>query len=56
MLFFLFFTGVPILHVIPTPFPQVWHSMEDNEINLDPTTIENLNKILQLFVLEYLRL
>ncbi|XP_078261206.1 glutaminyl-peptide cyclotransferase [Rhinoraja longicauda] len=48
--------GVPILHIIPTPFPQVWHSMEDNEINLDPTTIENLNKILQLFVLEYLRL
>ncbi|XP_067844810.1 glutaminyl-peptide cyclotransferase isoform X1 [Heptranchias perlo] len=48
--------GVPILHIIPTPFPQVWHSMEDNEHNLDPTTIDNLSKILQLFVLEYLRL
>ncbi|XP_069787078.1 glutaminyl-peptide cyclotransferase [Narcine bancroftii] len=48
--------GVHILHIIPTPFPQVWHTMEDNESNLDPTTIENLNKILQLFVLEYLRL
>uniref|UniRef100_UPI00398F894A glutaminyl-peptide cyclotransferase isoform X1 n=2 Tax=Pristiophorus japonicus TaxID=55135 RepID=UPI00398F894A len=48
--------GVPILHIIPTPFPHVWHSMEDNENNLDPTTIQNLNKILQLFVLEYLRL
>ncbi|XP_067901409.1 glutaminyl-peptide cyclotransferase-like [Heterodontus francisci] len=47
---------VPILHIIPTPFPQVWHRMEDNEDNLDPTTIDNLNKILQLFVLEYLRL
>ncbi|XP_078085718.1 glutaminyl-peptide cyclotransferase [Mustelus asterias] len=48
--------GVPILHLIPTPFPQVWHSMEDNENNLDPIAIDNLNKILQLFVLEYLRL
>ncbi|XP_078085720.1 glutaminyl-peptide cyclotransferase-like [Mustelus asterias] len=47
---------VPILHIIPSPFPQVWHKMEDNEDNLDPTTIDNLNKILQLFVLEYLRL
>ncbi|XP_078413414.1 glutaminyl-peptide cyclotransferase isoform X2 [Cetorhinus maximus] len=47
---------VPILHIIPSPFPQVWHRMEDNEDNLDPTTIDNLNKILQLFVLEYLRL
>ncbi|XP_059841644.1 glutaminyl-peptide cyclotransferase [Hypanus sabinus] len=46
--------GVPILHMIPTPFPQLWHTMEDNEVNLDPATIENLNKILQLFVLEYL--
>ncbi|XP_048392863.1 glutaminyl-peptide cyclotransferase-like [Stegostoma tigrinum] len=45
---------VPILHIIPSPFPQVWHRMEDNEDNLDPTTIDNLNKILQIFVLEYL--
>ncbi|XP_055495525.1 glutaminyl-peptide cyclotransferase-like [Leucoraja erinacea] len=48
--------GVPILHIIPTPFPQVWHSLEDNEINLDPITIDNLNKILQVFVYAYLRL
>ncbi|XP_051867298.1 glutaminyl-peptide cyclotransferase [Pristis pectinata] len=48
--------GVPILQITPTPFPQVWHSTEDNEVNLDSTTIDNLNKILQLFVFEYLRL
>ncbi|XP_007896662.1 glutaminyl-peptide cyclotransferase [Callorhinchus milii] len=48
--------GVPILHLIPTPFPRVWHSMEDNEENLNPTTIDNLDKILQIFVLEYLRI
>ncbi|XP_004711226.1 glutaminyl-peptide cyclotransferase [Echinops telfairi] len=48
--------GVPILHLIPSPFPEVWHTMDDNEENLDPPTIDNLNKILQIFVLEYLHL
>ncbi|XP_033031898.1 glutaminyl-peptide cyclotransferase isoform X2 [Trachypithecus francoisi] len=48
--------GVPILHLIPSPFPEVWHTMDDNEENLDESTIDNLNKILQVFVLEYLHL
>ncbi|CAI5770648.1 glutaminyl-peptide cyclotransferase [Podarcis lilfordi] len=48
--------GVPILHLIPAPFPRVWHTMEDNEENLDKPTTDNLNKILQVFVLEYLNL
>ncbi|XP_032208844.1 glutaminyl-peptide cyclotransferase isoform X3 [Mustela lutreola] len=48
--------GVPVLHLIPYPFPEVWHTMDDNEENLDETTIDNLNKILQVFVLEYLHL
>ncbi|XP_003481293.2 glutaminyl-peptide cyclotransferase [Sus scrofa] len=48
--------GVPVLHLIPSPFPEVWHTMDDNEENLDKTTIDNLNKILQVFVLEYLHL
>ncbi|XP_044274789.1 glutaminyl-peptide cyclotransferase [Varanus komodoensis] len=48
--------GVPVLHLIPSPFPQVWHTMEDNEENLDKATVDNLNKILQVFVLEYLNL
>ncbi|XP_071761918.2 glutaminyl-peptide cyclotransferase [Centroberyx gerrardi] len=46
--------GVRILHLIPTPFPSVWHTFDDNEQNLDRSTIQNLNKILQVFVLEYL--
>ncbi|CAK6968010.1 glutaminyl-peptide cyclotransferase [Scomber scombrus] len=46
--------GVHILHLIPSPFPSVWHTFDDNEQNLDRSTIQNLNKILQLFVLEYL--
>ncbi|XP_040352469.1 glutaminyl-peptide cyclotransferase isoform X1 [Herpailurus yagouaroundi] len=48
--------GVPVLHLIPSPFPEVWHTMDDNEENLDETTVDNLNKILQVFVLEYLHL
>ncbi|XP_028293643.1 glutaminyl-peptide cyclotransferase [Gouania willdenowi] len=48
--------GVRILHLIPYPFPSVWHTFEDNEQNLDRATIQNLNKILQIFVLEYLNL
>lgn len=46
--------GVRILHLIPSPFPSVWHTFDDNEQNLNRSTIQNLNKILQVFVLEYL--
>uniref|UniRef100_A0A8C8BUT7 Glutaminyl-peptide cyclotransferase n=1 Tax=Oncorhynchus tshawytscha TaxID=74940 RepID=A0A8C8BUT7_ONCTS len=48
--------GVHILYLIPTPFPSVWNTFDDNEENLDRSTIENLNKILQVFVLEYLNI
>ncbi|KAG5265890.1 hypothetical protein AALO_G00247460 [Alosa alosa] len=48
--------GVRILHLIPTPFPSVWHTFDDNEQNLDRPTIQNLNKIMQVFVLEYLNM
>lgn len=46
--------GVRVLHLIPSPFPSVWHTFDDNEHNLDRSTIQNLNKIMQVFVLEYL--
>ncbi|KAK5886045.1 hypothetical protein CesoFtcFv8_017123 [Champsocephalus esox] len=46
--------GVRVLHLIPSPFPSVWHTFDDNEQNLDRSTIQNLNKIIQVFVLEYL--
>ncbi|XP_063773640.1 glutaminyl-peptide cyclotransferase isoform X1 [Pseudophryne corroboree] len=48
--------GVPVLHLIPSPFPDVWHTMEDTEENLDSSTINNINKIVQVFVLEYLNI
>ncbi|XP_053608049.1 glutaminyl-peptide cyclotransferase-like [Plodia interpunctella] len=48
--------NVDILHLIPTPFPSVWHTEHDTRSALDFTTIENLNKILRVFVAEYLHL
>ncbi|KAI5634829.1 peptidase family m28 domain-containing protein [Phthorimaea operculella] len=46
--------NVDVLHVIPTPFPSVWHTAADDRSALDFHTIENLNKILRVFVAEYL--
>ncbi|XP_002158175.3 glutaminyl-peptide cyclotransferase [Hydra vulgaris] len=45
--------GVPILHIIPVPFPKEWHTLEDDADALDPKTIENLLKIFRQFALEY---
>uniref|UniRef100_A0A8D0EW63 Glutaminyl-peptide cyclotransferase n=1 Tax=Strix occidentalis caurina TaxID=311401 RepID=A0A8D0EW63_STROC len=48
--------GVPVLHLIPLPFPHVWHTLEDTEDNLHPPTVEDLGKILMAFVAEFLQL
>ncbi|CAG2170343.1 unnamed protein product [Oppiella nova] len=48
--------NVPILHVIATPFPSVWHREADNKENLDFATIHNLLKIFRVFIAEYLHL
>lgn len=48
--------GVDILHLIPSPFPTVWHTERDNKAALDFNTIENLNKVFRLFVARYLHL
>lgn len=48
--------GVDVLHIIPMPFPQVWHTPEDNRDALDFETIDNLNKIMRTFVAGYLHL
>ncbi|GIX81833.1 glutaminyl-peptide cyclotransferase [Caerostris extrusa] len=48
--------GVPIVHLIPSPFPHVWHRESDNRENMHHSTIDNLNKILRVFIAEYLHL
>lgn len=48
--------GVPILHLIVTPFPSVWHKAGDNGSAIDWDDTEDLNKILRVFVAEYLQI
>ena len=47
---------VNIVHIIPAPFPKVWHTAQDNKRALDFPTIENLNRIMRVFVASYLHL
>ncbi|XP_017059846.1 glutaminyl-peptide cyclotransferase isoform X2 [Drosophila ficusphila] len=46
--------NVPVLHIIPVPFPSVWHTPEDNASVIDYATTDNLALIIRLFALEYL--
>lgn len=48
--------GVPVLHIITTPFPAFWHTLQDTEENMHQPTVENLTKILAVFLAEYLGL
>ena len=48
-------SGVPILHLIVTPFPSVWHKAGDNANAIDWDDTEDLDKILRVFVAEYLQ-
>ncbi|KAL7419723.1 hypothetical protein Q5752_005639 [Cryptotrichosporon argae] len=46
--------GVSILHVIAYPFPRVWHTLGDDASALDLATLRRWNRILRVFVAEYL--
>ncbi|XP_058271742.1 glutaminyl-peptide cyclotransferase isoform X1 [Hemibagrus wyckioides] len=54
--FFWLIVGVPVLHVIATPFPPYRHTVEDNADKVHSDTVENLTKVLVVFLAEYLRL
>uniref|UniRef100_A0A158Q703 Glutaminyl-peptide cyclotransferase n=1 Tax=Elaeophora elaphi TaxID=1147741 RepID=A0A158Q703_9BILA len=45
--------NVPVLHLIPLPFPDVWHKASDNASVLHYETIDNLNSILRVFISKY---
>ncbi|KAJ1962851.1 hypothetical protein GGI12_002399 [Dipsacomyces acuminosporus] len=47
---------VPVLHLISTPFPKVWHSLQDDAKALDPKVIQDMSLLLRSFVASYLRL
>lgn len=42
--------GVPILHLVPLPFPSQWHQQSDSYKNLDKVAIENCLIILKLYI------
>ncbi|GBC02624.1 hypothetical protein RclHR1_04710012 [Rhizophagus clarus] len=48
--------GVPVLHIIPSPFPDVWHKLSDNASAIDPVVVLNLNNIFKIFAAEYLNI
>ncbi|TKA67786.1 hypothetical protein B0A49_06501, partial [Cryomyces minteri] len=48
--------GVEVLHLIPTPFPRVWHEMDDDGEHLDDSTVEDWARLITAFVGEWMDL
>ncbi|KAH7156544.1 hypothetical protein EDB81DRAFT_394266 [Dactylonectria macrodidyma] len=48
--------GVDILHIIPSPFPKVWHKMEDDGEHLDLATSRDWAKITTAFAVEWMEI
>lgn len=48
--------GVDILHMIPTPFPGVWHKMEDDGEHLDLPTVHDWASIVTAFTVEWMEI
>ncbi|KAF1982499.1 hypothetical protein K402DRAFT_397410 [Aulographum hederae CBS 113979] len=48
--------GVEILHIIPTPFPRVWHTMADDGEHLDIPTVEDWAMLVTAFASEWMDL
>jgi glutaminyl-peptide cyclotransferase len=46
--------GAPVLHMIPSPFPAVWHTMQDDGQHLDIATVKDWARIMTAFTLEWL--
>jgi len=48
--------GVDVLHLIPTPFPHVWHRIEDDGEHLDIPTVEDWALLTTAFAAEWMDL
>lgn len=48
--------GVPILHLIPLPFPEVWHKLIDDGDHLDKQAMTEWALIMTTFTAEYMEL
>lgn len=45
-----------MLHLIPSPFPDVWHRIEDDGAHLDLDTVEDWARLVTGFVAEWMDL
>lgn len=48
--------GVDVLHMIPSPFPKVWHRMDDDGEHLEMDTVEDWALLTTAFAAEWLDL
>jgi glutaminyl-peptide cyclotransferase len=48
--------GAEVLHLIPSPFPHVWHDMQDDGEHLDIPTVEDWALLITAFVGEWMEL
>ncbi|TID13482.1 40S ribosomal protein [Venturia nashicola] len=48
--------GVEVFHLIPSPFPDVWHTAQDDGEHLDMDTTEDWAKLTTAFVAEWMDL
>ncbi|KAI2630360.1 glutaminyl-peptide cyclotransferase [Hypomontagnella submonticulosa] len=48
--------GVNVLHIIPSPFPTTWHTMDDDGEHLDLATLDDWAKIVTAFAAEWMEL
>ncbi|KAL8785872.1 MAG: hypothetical protein Q9213_003104 [Squamulea squamosa] len=48
--------GVDVLHIIPTPFPNVWHNIEDDGAHLDLPTVRDWSRLITAFTAEWMEL
>ncbi|KAI9018533.1 hypothetical protein CLU79DRAFT_292685 [Phycomyces nitens] len=48
--------GIDVLHIIPFPFPSVWHNSGDVPECIDPNVVLNFAVLFRVFVAEYLEI
>lgn len=48
--------GVEVLHLIPTPFPRVWHHIDDDGEHLDLKTVSDWSVLITAFAAEWMDL
>uniref|UniRef100_A0A0R3VT56 glutaminyl-peptide cyclotransferase n=1 Tax=Taenia asiatica TaxID=60517 RepID=A0A0R3VT56_TAEAS len=47
--------GVPVLHLVPNPFPPQWHDVSDTIVNIDFGTIHDVQLVIATFLCKFLQ-